>query len=121
MPTYGLTTYKTDGTTVVLQNSTKSAVYAKTVTLDNNGTGATRSAPIPTRPADSYYYIDFPQYTGRTIRPIQLRPGLHDWSIGILSGVPFIKWNKNVYQVADYGVTNPDFYYDTTVLYVFVK
>jgi len=121
MATYGLKTYKSDGTTVILQNSTPSAVYGKTVTLNNVGTGATRSEPIPTRPSYYYYYIDFPEYTGRTIRPIQLRPGLHEWSVGILNSVPYIKWFKNVYQPADYGVNNPDFYYDTTVLYVFVK
>ena len=118
---YGLKTFKSDGTTVVLQNSAKSAVYAKAVTLDNLGTGSTRSEPIPTRPTYSYYYLDFPEYTGRTIRPIQLRPGLHDWSVGILNNVPYIKWYKNVYQVADYGVSVPEFYYDTTILYVFVK
>jgi hypothetical protein len=122
---YGLVTYKSNGTTVVLQNSTPSAVYAKAVTLDNSGTGATRSEPIPTRPAYSYYYLDFPEYTGRTIRPIQLRPGLHDWITGVgtgsLAGVPYIRWDKNVYQVADYGVSTPEFYYDTTVLYIFVR
>jgi hypothetical protein len=118
---YGLITYKADGTTVVLQNSTPSAVYGKFIALDNEGTIATRSEPIPTRPTYSYYYYDFPEYVGRTIVPIQLRPGLHEWSKGVLEGVPFIKWFKNVYQPADYGVSNPDFYYDTTGLYIFVK
>lgn len=128
MPVYGLQTFKANGTTVVLQNSTPSAVYAKFISLNNTGTGATRSRPIPTRPAYYYYYIDFPEYTGRTIVPIQLRPGLHEWSKGVgdgtygsVVGVPYVTWFKNVYQPADYGVTNPDFYYDTTGLYIFVK
>jgi hypothetical protein len=121
MATYGLKTYKSDGTTIILQNSTKSAVYAKTVTLDNAGTEATRSVPIPTRPAYYYYYLDFPEYTGRTIRPIQIQPGLHDWTIGVLNSVPYIMWYKNVYQTSDYGITNPTFNYTNTILYVFVK
>jgi hypothetical protein len=58
MPVYGLQTFKANGTTVVLQNSTPSAVYAKFISLNNTGTGATRSTPIPTRPAYYYYYID---------------------------------------------------------------
>jgi hypothetical protein len=129
MATYGLTTYKSDGTTVILENSSQSAVYGKAVTLNNEGTGATRSEPIPFRQPPNtffYYYLDFPEYTGRTIVPIQLRPGLHEWTKGVgttgtLNGVPFIRWFKNQYQAADYGVNNPDWYYETTVLYVFVK
>lgn len=128
MPVYGLQTFKANGTTVVLQNSTPSAVYAKFISLDNEGTGYTRRISIPTRPAYYYYYIDFPEYSGRTIVPIQLRPGLHEWIKGVgdgtsgsVVGVPYIRWFKNVYQAAEYGVSNPDFYYETTGLYIFVR
>lgn len=124
---YGITTYKADGTTVVLQNSTPSAVYGKFISLDNLGTGYTRRISIPTRPADYYYYRDFPEYTGRTLVPIQLRPGLHEWNKGVgdgtsgsVNGVPYIRWFKNVYQASDYA-SPPDFYYETTGLYIFVK
>lgn len=123
---YGIKTFKADGTTVILQPSSQSAVYGKAITLDNAGTGATRSEPIPTRTSFFYYYLDFPEYTGRTILPMQLRPGLHEWNkgvgtIGTLNGVPFIRWFRNVYQPATYNITNPQFNYTTTVLYIFVK
>ena len=125
---YGLKTFKADGTTVILQPSSQGAVYGKAVTLDDAGTGATRSEPIPTRSTFYYYYLDFPEYSGRTILPMQLRPGLHEWNKGIgdgtggtVSGVPFIRWFRNVYQPATYNITNSQFTYTTTVLYIFVK
>jgi hypothetical protein len=121
MATYGLKTYKADGTTTVLQNSTTSAVYGQTFTLTDTGTGATSSIPIPTRPGFFDYYKEFPEYIYRTIRPFQLRPGQHSWEIGILSSVPYIKWSRNVYVPADAGISVPTFSYTDTILYVFVK
>lgn len=118
---YGIKTFKSDGTTVVLQPSTKSAVYGQTFTLTDAGTGATRSTPIPTRPAFSYYYKDFTEYTGRTIRPFQLRPGQHNWEIGTSNNVPYVKWERNVYTPASAGIYIPEFSYTDTVLYIFVK
>ena len=96
---YGLKTFKADGTTVVLQPSSESAVFGQIFTLNDAGDGATRDFPIPTRPAFRRYYKDFPEYTGRGIRPIQLRPGLHSWELGVgdgtnssTIGVPYIMW-----------------------------
>lgn len=116
---YGLTTYKSDGTTVVLQNSTPSAVFGQIFTLTDAGTGATRSEPISG--GRFYYYKDFTEYTGRTIRPIQLRPGNHEWIIGTSNNVPYVRWNRNIYVASDYGINIPEFLYTNTVLYVFVK
>lgn len=121
---YGLKTYKADGSTVVLQNSTKSAAYGTSVYLDDSGTGATRSGPntvYPNLPGGTYYYIDFPQYTGRTLRPMQIGPGPHEWAVGVTNSIPYIRWSRQLYRISDYGITNPDFNYTTTVLYVFVK
>ena len=124
MATYGLTTYKPNGTTVVLTNSNESAVYGKTVILDSVGTGSTRSIPnyiYPNLPDGTMYFIDFPEYTGRLIRPIQLGPGPHEWIIGVENNIPYIRWNRQLYRISDYGITNPDFNYTVTVLSVFVK
>ena len=120
---YGLKTFKSDGTTVVLQPSTSSAVYGQTFTLTDAGTGYSRREVIATRPAFYYYYKDFTEYTGRTIRPFQLRPGQHSWEIGITAetNVPYIKWFRNVYVPSDAGISVPEFSYTDTVLYVFVK
>jgi len=128
MATYALKTYKSDGTTVVLQPSTPSAVYAQTFTLTDTGPGATRTEPIPGRPGFFKYYKDFSEYTGRTIRPIQLRPGLHSWELGVgdgtsssIIGAPYIMWFRNTYTPGDAGLYLPTFSYTDTVLYVFVK
>lgn len=118
---YGLTTYKSDGTTVVLQNSTKSAVYGQTFTLTDAGTGYTRREVISTRPSYYYYYKDFSEYAGRTIRPFQLRPGQHNWEVGTSNNVPYVKWERNVYTPASAGIYIPEFSYTDTVLYIFVK
>ena len=125
---YGLKTFKADGTTVVLQPSSESAVFGQIFTLNDAGDGATRDFPIPTRPAFRRYYKDFPEYTGRGIRPIQLRPGLHSWELGVgdgtnssTIGVPYIMWFRNVYAPGDAGLYIPTFSYTDTVLYVFVK
>lgn len=124
MATYGLKTYKDDGTTIVLQNSNQSAVYGKTVYLDSVGTGATRSIPnyiYPNLPEGTMYFIDFPEYVGRTLRPMQIGPGPHEWIIGVQNNIPYIRWNRQVYRTSDYNITNPEFNYTTTILYVFVK
>lgn len=118
---YGLKTFKSDGTTVVLQPSTSSAVYGQTFTLTDAGTGYSRREVIPTRPAFYYYYKDFTEYTGRSIRPFQLRPGQHSWELGTLNSVPYIKWFRNVYVPSDAGISVPEFSYTDTILYVFVK
>lgn len=121
---YGLKTYKSDGTTVVLQNSNKTAVFGRTLYLDNVGTGATRSTPnytYPDLPGATLYYIDFPEFIGRTLRPMQLGPGPHEWNTGVENNIPYIRWNRQLYRISDYPISNPDFTYTVTVLYVFVK
>jgi hypothetical protein len=121
METFGLRTFKSDGTTIVLQPSTPSAVYGQAFTLTDAGTGATRSEPIPTRPSFSYYYKDFTEYAGRNIRPFQIRPGQHNWELGAVSGVPYIKWYRNVNVPSGAGIYIPEFLYTDTLLYIFVK
>jgi hypothetical protein len=106
---YGLKTFKSDGSTVVLQDSSNSAVYGQAYTI---GT--------PTRYLDGAATKDFPEYIGRSIRVFQLRPGPHNWFTGTENGVPYISWFPSA-NPADYGVTIPEFYYTTTTLYIFVK
>lgn len=105
MATYGLTTYKEDGTTVVLSNSTKSGVYGKSVLVSKSGTAGTITT------------LDFPEYTGRNIRPMQLNPGAHNWTLSYVSGVPRITF------VEGSGISSAitAFYYSDTVLYIFVR
>jgi hypothetical protein len=122
---FGITTYKADGTstvlgTPVLQNSTPSAVFGQTFTLTDAGTGGTRT-PEPISNGRFYYYKDFPEYVTRNIRPIQLRPGQHEWITGVTSGVPYIRWNRNIYVPSQYNIYVPEFSYTDTILYVFVK
>jgi hypothetical protein len=121
MATYGLKTFKADGTTVILQPSSPSAVYAKSITLDNSGTGAVRTSPTPMTIPTPYWYIDYPEYTGRILVPVQLRPGVHEWLVGYTSGVPYIRWNKNTFRPELYNIVEPDFSYSDTVLYLFIK
>ena len=106
MATYGLKTFKSNGTTTVLQNSTKSGVFAQTYAVP--ATLATGTA------------VAFSQYAGRTLRAFQLRPGAHSWSISYPSSVPTITFTKNP-DPADVGANAPQFYYSTTVLYIFVR
>ena len=122
---FGITTYKADGTstvlgTPVLQNSTPSAVFGQTFTLTDAGTGGTRT-PEAISNGRYYYYKDFPEYVTRNIRPIQLRPGQHEWITGVTSGVPYIRWNRNIYVPSQYNIYVPEFSYTDTVLYIFVK
>ena len=66
-------------------------------------------------------YKDFTEYVGRTIRPMQLRPGNQEWIIGTSNNVPYIRWNRNQFVPGDYDIYVPEFSYTDTVLYVFVK
>jgi hypothetical protein len=105
MATFGLKTFKSDGTTVVLQNSTKSGVFGQSRTVNKTGTAGTQTV------------ITFPEYTGRTIRPVQLKPGAHTWYVEVISNIPRITFTEN----SAIGVTGAAFYYDSTTLYIFVK
>ena len=62
-------------------------------------------------------FIDDVLYTGRSIRPMQLRPGGHVWYVGIVNNIPRITFTEN----SAIGVTSASFYYDDTVVYIFVK
>jgi hypothetical protein len=105
MATYGLTTYKEDGTTVVLTNSTKSGVFGEAYQYSKTGTAGTKPP------------VSFPQYAGRTIRPMQLLPGAHSWSVSYPSGIPTITFVEN----EPIAASIPQFYYESTILYIFVK
>ena len=105
MPTYGLTTYKADGTTVILQNSTKSGVFGQSYTITKSGTSGLQTI------------VEFPQYTGRTLRPMQLRPGGHVWNTSVVNNIPRITFTEN----SAIGATGAAFYYSDTILYIFVK
>jgi hypothetical protein len=105
MATYGLKTYKEDGTTVVLQNSSKSGVFWGPIQYNRTGVPGVKPP------------ISFPNETGRLIRPMQLIPGAHSWSVSYPAGVPTITFVEN--EPIASGI--PQFYYDTTVLYIFVR
>jgi hypothetical protein len=106
MATYGLKTYKADGSTVVLQNSTKTGVFSQAYTVPATVTTGTS--------------VPFPEYTGRTLRIFQLRPGAHSWGISYPSSIPTITFTKNP-DPAMLGANSPQFYYSDTILYIFVK
>jgi hypothetical protein len=104
---YGLKTFKADGTTAILQNSTKSGVFAQTYTIpEQTATGT---------------LISFPQYTGRTLRIFQLRPGVHSWYLTYPNSVPTLNLTKNPDPFSVGATFGGGFYYSDTVLYIFVK
>lgn len=105
MATYGLKTYKADGTTVVLQNSAKSGVFGQVYTIAKSGTAGTVTVK------------SFTEYTGRTIRPVQLRAGGHRWTYSVVNNVPTITFT----ETSNAGAFTADFYYDDTTLYIFVR
>jgi hypothetical protein len=106
MATFGLKTFKSNGTTTVLQNSTKSGVFAQTYTVPATVVTGTQ--------------VSFSQYAGRTLRIFQLRPGAHSWILSYLDMVPTLTFTKNP-DPATVGANAPQFYYSTTILYIFVR
>jgi hypothetical protein len=127
MATYGLTTYKSDGTTVVLQNSTKGGVFAQAFEWDTSGLGPNVRFKSfdPANPQFGGYLLrDFPEYAGRTIRVFQLRPGISTWSVDYENGVPYIAFFTSL-SPADYltprSIPVPeDLNWGSTVLFIFV-
>jgi hypothetical protein len=112
---YGIITYKSDGTTVVLQNSAKSAVFGQSVIL--------QALPAYADASGGFYAYTryFPEYTGKTIRVFQLQPGPNDWGIRYTNGIPGIAYNQGASPAA-YGITDTRFViYNYTLLYIFVK
>lgn len=106
---YGIKTFKIDGTTPVLQNSTKSGVFARTYTL----------TPADATYINGEYRKEFPEYAGRTIRPIQLKTGNAVWNAGITaSGLNVI--NFTIINPST-TLTDPKFVVGNTVLYIFIK
>jgi hypothetical protein len=110
---YGLKTFKSNGTTLVLQNASKSGVYGRIYTLST-------SDAIANTGGFYSYQKQFPEYTGRTIRAFQLKPGPNDWIISYINSIPRIEFNQGA-NPANYGVSNVNFNYTSTTLYIFVK
>lgn len=104
---YGLKIFKADGTTVVLQNSSKSGVFGEAYTKAKTGT------------AGEIISVQFPQYTGRTLRVMQLKPGGHSWSVGTNNGIPQITFTEQ--GNVDLIVPGNGFFYGATTVYIFVK
>lgn len=102
---YGLKTFKADGTTVVLQNSTKSGVFGERYTIAATGTNGQVTA------------VDFPKYSGRTLRVLQLKPGGHSWAISYNSGIPRITFTQQYSS----SVPLPTYFFGNTTVYIFVK
>lgn len=129
MATYGLKTFKSDGTTVVLQNSAKSGVFAQAFDWDLNflGPNVRFVQYDPANPQYGGYNVrDFPEYTGRTIRVFQLRPGTSTWQVGYENGIPNISFFRNAYAPQDYltprGIPVPeDLNWGSTILFIFVR
>jgi hypothetical protein len=115
MATYGFVSYRSDGTSVILQNSSKSGVFARRLVL-------TRDIGTPI-PYSESYRIEFPEYNGRNLQIFQLKSGDANWTYGKLStGLNVIDYTF-VVAPEIYGVTFPDrsFSFDRTVLYIFIK
>jgi hypothetical protein len=106
---YGLQTFKSNGSTVVLQNSTKSGVFARTYTL----------TPANATLVNGVYRKEFPEYAGRTIRVFQLKTGNAVWSAGTTgSGLNVIEFN--IVNPSS-TLTDPRFVVGNTIVYIFVK
>jgi hypothetical protein len=105
---YGLKTIKADGTTVVFQNSSKSGVFARTYTC----------LPSDATLVSGTYRKDFPEYTGRTLRVFQLKPGNASWTYGTTTG-GLNRIEFNIVTPLDFG--DPNYTVGNTVLYIFVK
>jgi hypothetical protein len=128
MATYGLKTLKSDGTTVVLQNSTKSGVFGQAFEWNNSINGANVRYVYfdPANPQYGGYLVkDFPEYAGRTIRVFQLRPGTSTWSTGVENGIPYISFFSNLSPVSylsPRGIPVPeDLNWSQTILFIFVR
>jgi len=110
---YGLQTFKSNGTTLVLQNSNKSGVFARTYT----------ATPSDITSYNSYtdtYRKEFPEYNGRTIRVFQLNSnGNCIWEAGTTgSGLNVIEFS---FLNPNFSLGNPNFTIGNAVLYIFVK
>ena len=112
---YGLVTYKADGTTIVLQNSTKSGVFARSFTC-------TASDYTYINTTDSwygYYNKQFPEYNGRTLYFFILRPGnSNPFIFKSLAGVNTLSWDID--SPSSYFV-DPKFTVGLTTVYLFIK
>jgi len=109
---YGIKTVKADNSTIVLQNSNKSGVFARTYTL-------TPADAIASPSISNEYRKEFPEYAGRTIRVIQLKTGNAVWNAGVTG---------NGLNVIDFSIINPSstltdprFVVGNTIVYIFVK
>ena len=110
---YGIKTFKSNGTTVVLQPSSKSGVFARTY------------IPVATdiTSYNSYtqtYRKEFPEYNGRTIRVFQLNSnGNCIWSAGTTTtGLNLIEFS---FLNPNFSLDNPNFTIGNAVLYIFLR
>jgi len=107
---YGIRTYKSDGSTIVFQNSAKSGVFARTFTcIPSNGTLV-----------NGLYRKEFPEYNGRTMRVFELKAGNATWYSGTTAyGLNLIEYS--IGSGGAYSVIDPKFTVGNTVLYIFIK
>jgi hypothetical protein len=102
---YGFKTLKSDGTTVILQNSSKSGVFGEAYTIGITGT------------AGQVTPVDFPKYTGRTLRVLQLKPGGHSWQVSYNNSIPRITFVQRYSP----SIPLPAAFFGSTTVYIFVK
>jgi hypothetical protein len=112
MATYGIKTYKSDGSTVVFQNSAKSGVFARTYTCTPSDITSYNSST-------GVYRKEFPEYNGRTLIAFQLKPGNSD---------PIVGKTQTGLNVIEFGIASPSslftdarFTASNTVVYLFIK
>ena len=110
---YGLKTFKSDGTTVILQNSSKSGVFARTFTTTTSDFTSYNSST-------GVYRKEFPEYNGRTIRVFQLNSnGNCIWNAGTTgSGLNVIEFE---FLNPNFSLDNPNFTIGNAVLYIFLR
>ena len=116
MATYGLETKKADNSTVVLQNSSKSGVFARTYTATPNDiTYVNTGGGI----SDSYYNKEFPEYNGRTIYLFMLKPG---------NSSPYVFKSPTGVNTIGFDISSPSstfvdpkFTVGLTTVYLFIK
>jgi len=113
---YGIITYKSDGTTVVLQNSSKSGVFARSFTCTaSDYTYLTPGGQY----SDSYYNKEFPEYNGRTLYLFNLKTGNSSPAVfKSAAGVNTVTWN--ISSPSSYFV-DPKFTVGLTTVYLFIK
>lgn len=113
---YGIKTVKADNSTIVLQNSNKSGVFARSFTC--TAADYTYLNPAEQYSLD-YYNKEFPEYNGRTLYMVVLKAGNSDPSLfKSAAGVNTLAWN--IRSPSSYFV-DPKFTVGLTTVYLFIK